>query len=217
MQAEEVAVIVSIISLAVSVIGAIWNYIHTNNLFEQSNYPKLKPELELSGGYNGTYVRLKVANTHSAASVSNVYVALEFSSKKSRLSLFPERFSVRAMPIDSIPPNVSIRTVVKDEQNPHSLKNINDILIAKFPDLFILSADKTAQTRNIDDMPGKDLPTIEQYYKVNNARKFRIKVVIAYKPDIYKGNIKKDEQIYMATPVFDPTDKYKTFIRWDIQ
>jgi hypothetical protein len=163
MQAEEIAVIVSIVSLIVSVIGSIWNYRRTNHLFEQSNYPKLIPELELSGGYNGTYVRLKMTNTHSSTSVSDVYIALEFSGKQRRLS-FPKSFSVKATPIDNVDPKTSVRTAVKDEQNLHSLKNINDLILSIFPDLFVPAADKTIQSRQIEGTPGKEISTNEQYY-----------------------------------------------------
>ncbi len=206
--------VIATLALIVSVIGVIFNYRHTNHLFEQSNYPKIITYLEISGG-NFSGITMNVVNTHPTNSVSDVHIYFKVSSRKTRLSPFPTSFTVEAMPIETIAARSKAHTLIKDSTGNATL-DLNEVLVAKFPDMLVLSRDKTIQTRKIDGAPGKEVSVNDEYYKVNKARRLHIKVTTTYKPDIYKGKRKADAERYIFTPAFELSDKYRSFIHWNI-
>src|SRR5262249_9121873 len=146
------------VALIVSVIGTILNYMHTNNLFEQSNYPKLICKPQISGGINGTFVRLDVTNTHNTTSVSDMRVFIEVSARRRRISILPSRFIFESTMIEKVQPKSTAHTAVQNDGET-ALRDLNETIIAKIPDMFVRASDKVIRTKKIDGTPGKETPT----------------------------------------------------------
>lgn len=203
------ALVVSLISLVVSIIGGTINYFHTNKMFRMANFPKIVIDVSTHTTELDTIIAVSLQNTHATVSVSNIEVSTRIS-RIMRFSFFPHKIIQHD--------TLGLECLKPGQKDTVSTMDINDGISACFSNTIYLKHAKKSPEKT-DDGAVTQLKTIstEDYYGVHRGVNLLLQVIIIYTPDLLEGRPQKLVERFSMRPDYDKDDIFRTFKGWRIE